>query len=83
MPEMARDDAARGYRHIQGELAGLGYEAALSTVWQILRDAGVDPAPWRSGPTWRAFLAAQVTTILSVDFFHVDTMFLRRRHDAR
>ena len=70
------------YRRIQGELAGLGYKVAPSTVWQILHDTGVDPAPRRSGRTWRAFLAAQAMTILAVDFFHGDTVFLRRRHDA-
>jgi hypothetical protein len=48
---------------------------APSTVWQILKDAGIDPAPRRSGQTWRAFLEAQVKTILAVDFFHVDTVF--------
>jgi putative transposase len=49
-----------------------------STVWQTLRDAGIDPAPRRAGPTWRAFLAGQVKTILAADFFHVETVFLRR-----
>ena len=67
-----------GYRRIQGELAGLGYKVAPSTVWKILKDAGIDPAPRRSGQTWRAFLASQATTILAVDFFHVDTVLLRR-----
>jgi hypothetical protein len=47
-------------------------------VWQILKDAGIDPAPKRSGQTWRAFLEAQAKTILATDFFHVDTVFLRR-----
>ena len=47
-------------------------------VWQILKEAGIDPAPRRSGQTWRAFLQAQAKTILAVDFFHVDTVFLRR-----
>jgi putative transposase len=47
-------------------------------VWQILKDAGVDPAPQRSGQAWRAFLDAQAKTILAADFFHVDTVFLRR-----
>ena len=47
-------------------------------MWQILEDAGIDPAPTRSGQTWRAFLEAQAKTILAADFFHVDTMFLRR-----
>ena len=76
--EMARDNPGWGYRRIHGELAGLGYELAPSTVWQILQDAGIDPAPRRSGQTWRAFLKAQAKTILAVDFFHVDTVFLRR-----
>ena len=63
---------------IQGELTGLGYKTAPSTVWRILKDAGIDPAPKRSGQTWRAFLDAQAKTILAADFFHVDTVFLRR-----
>jgi transposase InsO family protein len=76
--EMARDNPGWGYRRIHGELAGLGYQLAPSTVWQILKDAGIDPAPTRSGQTWRAFLEAQAKTILATDFFHVDTVFLRR-----
>ena len=75
--EMARDNPTWGYRRIQGELTGLGYKTAPSTVWRILRDAGIDPAPKRSGQTWRAFLDAQAKTILAADFFHVDTVFLR------
>jgi putative transposase len=76
--EMARDNPDWGYRRIHGELAGLGYKLAPSTVWQILKEAGIDPAPTPSGQDWRAFLAAQAKTILAVDFFHVDTVFLRR-----
>jgi putative transposase len=76
--EMARDNPGWGYRRIQGELAGLGYKLAPSTVWQILKEAGIDSAPRRSGQTWRAFLEAQARTILAVDFFHVETVFLRR-----
>jgi len=47
-------------------------------VWQILHDAGIDPAPRRSGPTWRQFLTAQAKAVLTVDFVHVDTVLLRR-----
>jgi putative transposase len=76
--EMARDNPGWGYRRIHGELAGLGCKLAPSTVWQILKDAGIDPAPIRSGETWRAFLEVQAKTMLATDFFHVDTVFLRR-----
>jgi hypothetical protein len=60
-----------GYRRIHGELTKLGVTVAQSTVWEILRAAGIDPAPRRSGPTWRQFLHAQAAGILAVDFFHV------------
>jgi hypothetical protein len=67
-----------GYRRIHGELAGLGHRVAPSTVWQILHRAGFDPAPRRAGLTWREFLTAQATTIVTCDFFTIDTVFLRR-----
>jgi len=76
--EMARDNPAWGYRRVHGELTGLGCKIAPSTVWQILKDAGIDPAPRRAGQSWRAFLAGQAKTILAADFFHVDTVLLRR-----
>ncbi|MFJ1767380.1 integrase core domain-containing protein [Amycolatopsis sp. NPDC088138] len=88
--EMARDDPWWGYRRIHGELVGLGHAIAASTVWKILKDAGLDPAPRRSGPTWKQFLTTQAKGILAVDFFHVDTVLLRRlyvlfvvEHDRR
>src|SRR4051812_21587604 len=75
---MARENPRWGYRRIQGELIGLGHPVAASTVWKILKSAGLDPAPRRSGPTWQQFLAAQAHAILAIDFAHVDTVFLRR-----
>ena len=63
---------------MQGELLRLGHPIAAATVWQILHDAGIDPAPRRAGPTWRQFLTAQARGILAADFVYVDTVLLRR-----
>ena len=63
-----------GHRRIQGELAQLGHPIAPSTVWEILTAAGLDPAPRRTGPSWREFLTAQAEGIIAADFFHVDTV---------
>jgi transposase InsO family protein len=56
---LASENSTWGYRRIHGELAGLGYRHAPSTVWLILKRAGIDPAPRREGPSWREFLRAQ------------------------
>ncbi len=58
-----------GYRRIHGEFAGLGIIGAPSTVWQILKDAGISPAPRRDGPGWAGFLRWQAQGILALDFF--------------
>jgi transposase len=75
---MARDNPRWGHERITGELFKLGHRIAKSTVWQMLHDAGIDPAPRRCGPTWRQFLTAQARTIIATDFLHVDTVLLKR-----
>ena len=61
---------------MQGELVRLGHPIAVSTVWQIIHDAGIDRAPRR--PAWKQFLTTQARGILAVDFVHVDTVLLQR-----
>src|SRR6266508_929136 len=75
---LAAENPTWGYRRIHGELTRLGYKVAPSTVWLVLNRAGIDPAPRRAGLTWRQFLSAQAESMLACDFFHVDTVLLKR-----
>ena len=75
---LARENPLWGHRRIHGELAKLGVTVAPSTMWEILRASGIDPAPRRSGPSWRQFLHAQAAGIVAVDFLHVDTVLPKR-----
>ena len=73
---LAAENPTWGYRRIHGELAGLGHRLAASTVWQILKNAGIDPAPTRSEVTWSQFLRSQAA--VACDFATIDTVTLRR-----
>jgi len=75
---LVSENSCWGYRRIQGELVGLGYQVAASTVWLILKRAGIDPAPRRDGPRWRQFLCVQAQGVVAMDFFCVDTLLLQR-----
>ncbi|GAA3470449.1 integrase core domain-containing protein [Nonomuraea roseola] len=73
-----RENSLWGYRRIAGELAGVGYRVGASTVWLILKRAGIDPAPRRAGPSWSEFLRASSYGILACDFFHCGTVLFKR-----
>ena len=71
---LARENPEWGYRRIHGEMGGLGVKVAASTVWEILKNAGIDPAPRRTGPAWSQFLRSQAEAILACDFFTADLL---------
>ena len=71
---LAAENPAWGYRRIHGELALLGIKVAPSTVWEILKADGVDPAPRRRTVRWADFLRSQAEAILACDLFTVNLL---------
>jgi transposase InsO family protein len=71
---LACENPTWGYRRIHGELLVLGVEVAASTVWEILKDAGIEPAPERISSTWAVFLRSQAHAIIAADFFETTTL---------
>ena len=49
-------------------------KVAASTVWEILQQAGIDPAPQRTAITWATFLRSQAHAIIAADFFETTTL---------
>jgi len=77
---LAHENGTWGYRRIHGELALLGVTVAASTVWEILKDAGVDPSPDRAATSWAAFLRGQAEAILACDFIETVTLCGQRQY---
>jgi hypothetical protein len=71
---LANENPYWGYRRIHGELLVLGIKTAASTVWEMLTQAGIDPAPERGATTWAEFLRSQAHALLACDFFVTYTL---------
>src|SRR5262249_41209318 len=73
---MAKENPTWGYTRIVGALANLGHDVARTTVANILKAAGIAPAPERPS-SWRTFLKAHAGVIAAADFFTVEVWTAR------
>src|SRR5262245_18103812 len=70
---MAEENRGCGYRRIQGALSNLGHNVARTTIANVLKRQGIEPAPERNRKTtWREFLRRHWTQIIAADFLTVE-----------
>ena len=72
---MAHENADWGYLRLEGALKDLGHRVARTTIANILKEHGLEPAPQRHTP-WSVFLKAHWETIAATDFFTVEVWTL-------
>ena len=69
----ARESPILGYDRIQGALENLGYKTSDSTVANVLREHGLEPAPERKRQTtWHAFLKTHWDVLAAIDFTTIE-----------
>ncbi|MCH8825282.1 MAG: transposase [Planctomycetes bacterium] len=70
---MALENPLWGYDRIEGEVKKLGHKLSPTTVRNVLKANGIEPAPERrKRTTWRAFLRANWSCLAAADFFTVE-----------
>jgi transposase InsO family protein len=75
---MARENPRWGYTRIQGALKNLGHRVGRTTIANVLKRNGIDPAPERrKHVTWSQFLRTHWDVLAAADFFTVEVWRLR------
>jgi len=75
---MALENPTWGYTRIQGALSNLGHQVARSTVANVLKEQGIDPATERGKrQLWSTFLKAHWGMIAACDFFTVEVWTMK------
>jgi len=70
---MAKENPTWGYGHIEGALKNLGITLCDTTVGNILREHGIEPAPERTRKTtWKSFLKGHWEVLGAVDFTTIE-----------
>jgi putative transposase len=70
---MAEENPTWGYDRIQGALKNLGVKLSDTTVGNILREHGIEPAPDRKRKTtWKTFLKAHWEVLAAAEFTSVE-----------
>jgi transposase InsO family protein len=75
---MAKENSSWGYDRIQGALKNLGHEISDTTVANILKAHGIEPAPRRKRTTtWKTFIKAHWDVLAAIDFTTVEVWTMR------
>ncbi len=71
---LARENRTWGYDRIADALANLGHAVSDTTVKNILKRQGIEPAPVRKRhTTWREFIRTHMEVLAACDFFTVES----------
>jgi putative transposase len=69
----ARENPSWGYDRIQGALANLGHKVSDTTVANILKEHGIEPAGERKRQTtWKTFIQSHWDVLAAIDFTTIE-----------
>ena len=76
---MARENPSWGYPKIKDELKKLGIKIGRTSIQNILKKEGLEPAPLRRDSKWTEFIKTHMDTLIACDFFTKEIWTLKGR----